>query len=1098
MSRLPAFFLIVVVIILVIAQLWRGSPERQRAPVVDADASAALQSVDEKRGEAGLAADAGSSVHQQSGAVAQALESHAPATGMRVAQHEPPHVLVEVMAEGRLPANAKMPARTVRIERWRDIRQPVRIEQPDDGQASYALASQMLVRLAADASAAQLEATARAAGAHRISQLGRGRFYRVHLDPVPLDAYDRVRAALSADDGAVAYVEPDYLRSIRSTPGDTDFGRLWGMHNTGQSGGTTDADIDALEAWEITTGSSEVVVGVIDSGVNYTHPDLAANIWTNPGESGDGKETNGIDDDGNGYIDDVHGWDFSDNDNDPMDTFSHGSHCSGTIGAVGDNGTGVVGVCWNVRIAALKWSTSDTNADSAIIEAIEYATAMGFRVTNNSYGSSQFSQAMSDAVAAAGAAGQVFVVAAGNAGRDNDTTPDYPSGFAHENVIAVSATDHNDTIDSQSNFGATTVDLGAPGVDIYSTVLGTSYKSESGTSMAAPHVTGALALMLARKPDATVSELRTALLDSVDPLPSLAGKTVTGGRLNVHAALLALPLGLETQGLHFVDDGSHGSSGDGDGWFEAGERIAMVFSVRNGSAVDMTGIDLALTTTDPLLTLVDQALSVGALSAGASSGTLALRIDVASVIAAPIAAPLTLTMSNDEGGSWDEEHILELNELAAISGFARRLTGNAPIAGASIQFDGANDVTFTSAGDGSYSGAVPLGSYTVTGSAAGFHDEVITEVVVTSSGATLDLLLGRPLLAVTPAILNARLPTDAAGTFDVMLRNIGDKPLTVATAGVTGSGNGGGYSWADSDGGTVSHTWEDISMTGTILEELSLGMVAMQAIELPFSFPFYSTSIASIHVGGSGYLSTSPDFLPDNGPTQSLPGMALAPYWDSLFGIMFHSVVLVHGNGERMIIQYQDFLTPEFGFVTFQVVLYPDGRIAYNYHVIEGSAAGCTVGIRGDDSTFIEVARNEPYVHSDLTIAFTPQPGWLQAELPETVVQPGDAIPLAVLLDSAKAPSNPATGAVLLAHDDPTQPGELSFPVTLTAIEGLVLRAIAILVSDATGAPIAADPTLAVTVGGVTDLNDGSRVFTGLPAADTHSLMFDQLPLGDG
>ena len=330
----------------------------------------------------------------------------------------------------------------------------------------------------------------------------------------------------------VLYAQPNYYVHLQTTgfPNDPNFSSQWDMNNTGQTGGTTDADIDAPEAWAITAGNPSIVVAVLDTGVDYTHPDLAANIWTNPGEiAGDG-----IDNDGNGFIDDVHGWDFQNEDNDPMDDHGHGTHVAGTIAAVGNNGVGVAGVAWNVTIMPLKiMSSSGTSFDA--IQALNYAVAMGVKISNNSY----YMSGMYNAIEAAGAAGHLFVTAAGNSGVNTDITPHYPSIYDLENIISVAATDHNDNKLSSSNYGLTTVDLGAPGANIYSTKKDGGYGNMSGTSTATPHVTGTAALIKSLRPEWSVSQIKDAILSTVNPIPALDGKTVTGGRLNAAAAVAA-------------------------------------------------------------------------------------------------------------------------------------------------------------------------------------------------------------------------------------------------------------------------------------------------------------------------------------------------------------------------------------------------------------------------------------------------------------------------------------------------------------------------------------------------------------------------------
>jgi len=365
-----------------------------------------------------------------------------------------------------------------------------------------------------------------------------------------LEASAAPEAVLSmlASQSIVSAYEPDLPISVSavegaSTPDDPRYGDLYGLHNTGQSGGSADADIDAPEAWQVSTGSRDVIVGVVDTGIDYTHPDLAANIWVNPGEIAG----NGLDDDGNGFVDDVHGYDFVNNDGDPFDDNGHGTHVAGTIGGVGNNGIGVTGVNWEVSLMGLKFlSDSGSGSTSAAIQAINYATMMrtqygqNIRVTNNSWGGGGSSDAMRQAIEAGAAADILFVAAAGNDGSNNDANPQYPASYTSEAVVSVAATNRNDALAGFSNYGATSVDLAAPGAGIVSTVPGGGYASYSGTSMATPHVAGAAALALAVDPTLSVADLKTALLGTVDGVSGLAGKILTGGRLNAGSLIASL------------------------------------------------------------------------------------------------------------------------------------------------------------------------------------------------------------------------------------------------------------------------------------------------------------------------------------------------------------------------------------------------------------------------------------------------------------------------------------------------------------------------------------------------------------------------------
>jgi subtilisin family serine protease len=347
--------------------------------------------------------------------------------------------------------------------------------------------------------------------------------------------------ALAAQAG-VEYAEPNYTYYHEAVSNDTYYtnGSLWGMYGDG----TTPANqygSQAGEAWAAGhTGSTSVLVGEIDEGIMFTHPDLAGQIWTNPYDLVDG-----IDNDGNGYIDDIHGWDFDGNNNTVYDGSidDHGTHVAGTIGAKGGNAVGVVGVCWNVQIISGKFLGKRGGTTTNAILALDYFTDLKARhglnivATNNSWGGGAFSQALQDAIERSNQANIVFVAAAGNATVNTDVTASYPSCYPNANVIAVASITSTGTLSSFSNYGLTTVDLGAPGSSIYSTIPSktgaASYASYSGTSMACPHVTGGVALYAATHPGASVATIKAALVGSVVPTPALAGKCVTGGRLNV-------------------------------------------------------------------------------------------------------------------------------------------------------------------------------------------------------------------------------------------------------------------------------------------------------------------------------------------------------------------------------------------------------------------------------------------------------------------------------------------------------------------------------------------------------------------------------------
>jgi len=344
---------------------------------------------------------------------------------------------------------------------------------------------------------------------------------------------------------AMPSLEPPLVLRAATVPSDPLFANQWNLQNVGQYSGSSGNDIRATTAWTVTTGSRSVVVGIVDSGIDITHPDLAANIWTNPGEI----PGNGIDDDHNGYVDDVHGWNFVDNNNDVSDAYGHGTHVAGIIGAMGNNGVGVTGIAWQVSLMALKFEDSrGVGSTSAMLAALNYATMMrrdhGINIvaTNNSWQTTSGSSVVvANAIRAEGDVGITFVAAAGNNATDNDATPRYPGSYRLPNVITVAALSTANSLASMSNYGATTVDLAAPGSLIESTFPGGTYGILSGTSMAAPEVTGVVALLASARPGITVAEVRTAILGTTHPVAALTGKTVTGGRLDAAAALGIAP-----------------------------------------------------------------------------------------------------------------------------------------------------------------------------------------------------------------------------------------------------------------------------------------------------------------------------------------------------------------------------------------------------------------------------------------------------------------------------------------------------------------------------------------------------------------------------
>ena len=420
--------------------------------------------------------------------------------------------------------------------------------QASSAAAAAAVPGELIVGYVAGATASQRASARGRASASFAERVVAAATNRAEVEIVRLQA-GKARAQAIAElesDPAVAYAEPNFLLSHQATATDPIFTStnaaqdLWGMYGDASTPANAFGS-QAAEAWAAGhTGAKSVYVGVIDEGIQFTHPELSEQVWTNPFDT-----VNGVDDDGNGYVDDIHGWDFANGNNSIYDGGTkgtlddHGTHVSGTIGAKANNGQGVVGMNWDVTLISGKFLGRTGGTLANAVKAVDYftnlKTAHGLNIvaTNNSWGGGAFSQTLLDAITRANAANILFVAAAGNSGTNNDTTASYPSNYNVANVIAVAAIDRNGTLASFSQYGATTVDLGAPGVGVWSTTAFNGYSSYNGTSMATPHVTGAAALYASTHPGETAAQIKSAILGSVVPTASLGGKTVTGGRLNV-------------------------------------------------------------------------------------------------------------------------------------------------------------------------------------------------------------------------------------------------------------------------------------------------------------------------------------------------------------------------------------------------------------------------------------------------------------------------------------------------------------------------------------------------------------------------------------
>ena len=736
-------------------------------------------------------------------------------------------------------------------------------------------------------------------------------------------------------DPRVAYAQPNYTLQLLGIPNDTRFGDLWGMNNTGQtvSGdpGTADADIDAVEAWDVYTGSTDVLVAVIDTGVDYNHPDLVDNAWTNPGEIAG----NGIDDDGNGYVDDMHGYDFANNDADPMDDNGHGTHCSGTIGGTGNNGVGVTGVAWDVSIMGLKFLTAAGSGDTAdAIGCIEYATAMGADIMSNSWGGGPYDAAMEAAITAAYNAGIFFVAAAGNAGDDNDVGAHYPSNYEVPNVISVMATNNDDTRVIEpgwwsSNYGATSVDIAAPGLHIWSTTPNDTYSDYSGTSMATPHVSGALALMVGRFPGITVDAGKNLLLTvGNDPLASLTGLCVSESRLNV-LKLITDPDIIDPSAVVDLAAGSLGSNWAELVWSAPGD---------DGAAGTANSYDMRWS----LAPITDE-----------------LTWDAATqATGEPLPAIVGTPESMQVGG-------LDVQTTYYFNLRARDEYGN--LGGLS------NSATVTTLGPPSIGLAPATLSATLT--TGGTITETLT---VTNTGlGVLDF-----------SIPTAEYILPAKGTFGPVRTwdydraekgaEIGLKPVV----GIDGSGgpDAYGYNWIDSNEvGGPAFNWIEINTLGAAVSLIDDANSGPFAIGFPFSY--YDVDYTNFQICSNGWLSftdTGNDMSNGPLPAGTAPANMLALFWDDL-NPETGGNIYYYNDGTCLIVEFENINHYDNGSTyTMQAHLYPNGKIEYHYLTVTGTADSGTIGLQnGDGTDGLTAVYNAAYVQDNLAVRFAAVTPWL-------------------------------------------------------------------------------------------------------------------------
>ncbi|HEX8501554.1 MAG TPA: S8 family peptidase, partial [Pyrinomonadaceae bacterium] len=440
-----------------------------------------------------------------------------------------------------------------------------RAAAPAQAGAAPAREGELLVRFRADVTERGRDEVASSKGARRKGALrGGSRLERLALQP----GQDAAAAAAQLRGRAeVELVEPNFIISrAQVTPDDPRFAEQWALRNEGRAEGGRGSDVRALPAWQAATGSAATLIAVLDSGVDFTHPDLRANEWNNPRE-----QENGRDDDRDGYVDDLHGWDFVADGAAVTDVSGHGTAVAGIIAAEGNNGVGTSGVMWRAGLMSLRVLDSNGAGDvAAAVEAIDYAVAHGAQVINCSWGTGAPSESLREALARAGAAGVVVVASAGNAGRDVDAAPYYPASYGLSNVISVAATDAADRLASWSNWGAAGVKVAAPGVGVLTTAKGGGYEAVTGTSAAAPVVAGIAGLIKSLRPSLKAERTREAVVQTARAVPGLAGKVEAGGVADAAAALALIaswPAGadFDTPSGDPKDEGADGGKGKGAG-----------------------------------------------------------------------------------------------------------------------------------------------------------------------------------------------------------------------------------------------------------------------------------------------------------------------------------------------------------------------------------------------------------------------------------------------------------------------------------------------------------------------------------------------------
>ena len=790
----------------------------------------------------------------------------------------------------------------------------------------------------------------------------------------------------------VAYAEPNYIyQAITSTPNDPGFSSQWAM-----------STIQAPAAWNYSTGSKNIKIAILGTGADYNHPDLANNIWHNPNEI----PLNGIDDDYNGYVDDTIGWDFINNDNNPMDDNGYSTPCAGIIGAQGNNSYGIAGVMWNTSILPLKVFNADGSGSLAsVLGAYSYAINVGANVLSNSWNSGGYDQSLYDAVSASNAANQIFVVNAQDASSNNDLIAAYPANFDLPNVISVAASDSTDNLLSTSNYGATKVHLAAPGQNIYSTFTNALFVSSSGSYRATPFVAGAAGLVWSMNPTLTNLEVKQILLNSVDKLNSLTGKCVSGGRLNLKKALenTGLPWISETPSTGTVTAGTY-------------SLVTVTYNAVNMPVGDTTGYIIAYTNDTAYSTIiipVSMTVTPGVSSISLSESTVELgHVYIAST------TTNTLKITNDGYSVLTVSNIAGSGEFTVDAAYPAYLERDAYILAT---------VRFIPSTLGPASGNISVHS----NSPGKGNLSVIYNALVVDP----------PSLVFAPTEIKKSLPNNSIGYSAFTISNPGsnykenldwstqlsDFDISTKNKGlIVGGPDAYGYWFINSEevDGPV-YSWSEITTTGikisTTGDDFNVG-----PFPIGFNFPFYGSSFSTFRVSSNGFISFtsgSTAFTDLTLPNISAPENLVAPLWSD-FDLTTTGSIYYYSDGHNLVVSYIS-VVPYKGtnHFTFQAILNENGEIRFQYASIPDMNTTGRAGIQNATRTMgLMVSSRDSTIKNNLAVQIYPPANWIILNPTSGSLVPNGFSRVSVTFDATGLSDIDTTAYIWINSNDPAKP----------------------------------------------------------------------------